>query len=270
MKKPENGIVGIYKITNPKGKVYIGQSVNITRRKNTYKNFKSPSQPKIYNSIKKYSWENHIFEIIEECTLEQLSERETYWKQYYLDKNDGDWDMVLFCNLHDNGTGPLTDETKRKIGDANRGRKYSEEACQKISVKLKGRKYSEETLKKLSQPRSEQAKKNMKYPKSQEHADNIKKGKQNNPTVYSQESRNKIKDSNLKHYENGSERNKKLSISQSKPVIQYDKNMIFIKEWGGIKEACLAINGNSNDSGIGQVCNGKRKTAYGFIWRFKN
>lgn len=269
MKKQENGIVGIYKITNPKGKVYIGQSVDIIRRKNTYKNFKSPSQPRIYNSIKKYGWENHIFEIIEECTLEQLSERETYWKQYYIDENDGDWSMVLFCNLYDNGTGPLSEETKRKIGNANKGRKYSEETCKKISIKLKGRKYSEETIKKLSQPRSEQAKKNMKYPKSKEHSDNIKKGRAKNKITYTQESRDKIKNSNKKHYEKGSERNKKLSISQSKPIIQYDKNMIFLKEWNSITEACLELNGHPKDSGIGQVCNGKRKTAYGYIWKFK-
>ena len=149
MEKPENGIAGIYKIINPNGKVYIGQSINILRRKNTYKNFKQKSQPKIYNSLKKYGWENHIFEIIEECFIENLNEREIYWKQFYLDNNNGDWSMVLFCNLYDNGNGPLSEETKIKIGNANRGRKYSKEICEKISEKLKGRKYSEETLKKI-------------------------------------------------------------------------------------------------------------------------
>jgi len=136
MKKQDNAIIGIYKITNPKGKIYIGQSVNIEYRKNQYKNLKTYQQPKIYNSIKKYGWENHIHDIIEECSIEYLDKKETYWKQYYLDKFNRDWDMVLFCNLHDNGGGPLSEETKQKISKANMGRKYTKESCKKISQKL--------------------------------------------------------------------------------------------------------------------------------------
>ena len=35
-------------------------------------------QPKLHNSFEIYSFEDHIFEIIEECSLEQLNERETF------------------------------------------------------------------------------------------------------------------------------------------------------------------------------------------------
>jgi group I intron endonuclease len=115
-------MIGIYKIINPNGKVYIGQSVRLQYRKNQYKNLNVPQQPKIYNSIKKYSWENHIFEVIEECSIEQLNERETYWKQYYLDQVKGDWNLLLFCGMYDNGSGPLSEETKQKISDALKGR----------------------------------------------------------------------------------------------------------------------------------------------------
>lgn len=44
-------MVGIYKITNPKGRIYIGQSVNIEQRKQNYKNFKTNKNnigPKIF------------------------------------------------------------------------------------------------------------------------------------------------------------------------------------------------------------------------------
>jgi group I intron endonuclease len=54
-------MVGIYKITNPKGKVYIGQSTNIEERMKHYINKNGKRQPKIFYSIKKYGWENHIF-----------------------------------------------------------------------------------------------------------------------------------------------------------------------------------------------------------------
>ena len=68
MKKQGNVIIGIYKVINPKGKVYIGQSVNVERRFSRYRNIhERDKQPKIYNSIKKYGWENHIHDVIEEC-----------------------------------------------------------------------------------------------------------------------------------------------------------------------------------------------------------
>lgn len=38
MKNLNKSIIGIYKITNPKGKSYIGQSINIYRRFKEYKN----------------------------------------------------------------------------------------------------------------------------------------------------------------------------------------------------------------------------------------
>jgi len=62
-------MIGIYKITNPKGKIYIGQSINIKRRFNEYKRLNCSQQPKIYNSLLKYGSDNHKFEIIEEFSL---------------------------------------------------------------------------------------------------------------------------------------------------------------------------------------------------------
>jgi group I intron endonuclease len=72
-------MIGIYKITNPKGKIYIGKSKNIEDRFKSYKKLQHcEQQTKLYNSLKKYSPENHKFEIIEECSIEQLNEREIH------------------------------------------------------------------------------------------------------------------------------------------------------------------------------------------------
>ena len=60
-------ICGIYKIISPSGKIYIGESENIPNRIYYYKIVSCKKQRRLYNSIKKYGWENHIFEIIEEC-----------------------------------------------------------------------------------------------------------------------------------------------------------------------------------------------------------
>jgi group I intron endonuclease len=110
MKKQDNVIIGIYKITNPKDKVYIGQSTNVKRRKSQYYCFNSSSIGyKIKNSLKKYGPENHIFEIIEECTLEQLNEREIYWIKYYNSVKRG-------LNISEGGGGGnMTEYVKSKI-----------------------------------------------------------------------------------------------------------------------------------------------------------
>jgi hypothetical protein len=47
-------MIGIYKITSPSKKVYIGQSVNIEKRKYFYEIGNCKKQIKLYNSIKKY------------------------------------------------------------------------------------------------------------------------------------------------------------------------------------------------------------------------
>ena len=62
-------------------------------------------------------------------------------------------------------------------------------------------------------------------------------------------------------------RNNKAKISKSKPVLQYDKNGNFIKEWFGIKNAGENLKIASSD--IGECCRGKRKTAGGYAWKFK-
>ena len=80
---------GIYKITNPEGKVYIGQSKNIDQRFETYKKLECKSQLLLFNSLAKYGWYNHIFEIVEECNIEILNEKEQYYIKQYNCANEG-------------------------------------------------------------------------------------------------------------------------------------------------------------------------------------
>ena len=129
-------MIGIYKITNPNGKIYIGQTVNIEKRFKEYKNIHATLKPqiKIYNSLKKYGPENHKFEIIEECFLDQLNEREIYWGMYFktLESEFG-------LNLRlGKGRGLVSQETKNKIGDKNKKPK-PKEFGKKISLLKKGK-----------------------------------------------------------------------------------------------------------------------------------
>jgi len=53
-----------------------------------------------------------------------------------------------------------------------------------------------------------------------------------------------------------------------KPILQYDLNGVFIKEWDSIKEAKNYFNYTS-EMGIISACKGRQKTAGGFIWKYK-
>lgn len=73
---------GIYKITNNiNNKCYIGQSINIHRRWNAHKRQKTNSH--LCRAFKKYGIENFSFTIIEECSVDELDEKEKYWIRYY-------------------------------------------------------------------------------------------------------------------------------------------------------------------------------------------
>jgi len=121
-------MTGIYKITSPSGKIYIGQSIDVEKRFKQYKRLDCKKQPKLYNSLKKHNPETHIFEIIEECVLEKLNEREIYWKQYYNSINEG-----LNCELFDIGQGPRSSQVREKISKSMTGKSKTEEHCKNLS-----------------------------------------------------------------------------------------------------------------------------------------
>lgn len=75
-------MIGIYKITNTKNdKVYIGQSVDIDKRVKTHKRniSKIDIDTKFYRALRKYKWDNFSVEVLEECEVTDLDEREKYW-----------------------------------------------------------------------------------------------------------------------------------------------------------------------------------------------
>lgn len=55
---------------------------------------------------------------------------------------------------------------------------------------------------------------------------------------------------------------------RSKPIIQYDKDGNFIREWDCANDVERVL-GISNKH-IGSVCLGKRKSCGGYIWKYKN
>lgn len=76
---------GIYKITNKiNNHCYIGQSINIKKRWWSHKNYREFQKDyPLYRAFKKYGIENFVFEVIEECRVSELDEKEKYWINYY-------------------------------------------------------------------------------------------------------------------------------------------------------------------------------------------
>jgi group I intron endonuclease len=243
----------IYKITNPKGKIYIGQTTDLVRRKSNYKRLNCKSQTYLYNSIKKYGWENHVLEIIEECSIENLGKQEKYWKLYYNSIQEG-----LNIRFDEERGGNLSKETCKKISKAKKGVKYSKESSLKKSQSLKGNQNalgsirSNETKQIISQSNSKS--------KPQGFGEKISQNKERN---------GKISKAHIgKSHPRTQEWSDKIGKSNKKPILQYDLNNNFIKEWDSIKDASIFIGCNS--SPIISCCKGKQKTCYGFKWKYKD
>lgn len=139
-------MIGIYKITSPSNKIYIGQSINIKNRFKQYKKVNCKTQIRLYNSFLKYGIEKHTFEIIEECSIELLNERERYWQDYYNVLNNG-----LNCILTKTNEKKhiVSKETKEKLRTLKLGKKTSEETKNKIrNIRLGSKMSKESSLKK--------------------------------------------------------------------------------------------------------------------------
>lgn len=93
-------MIGIYKITNQvNGKVYIGQSVNIKHRWAEHRRRYENGKEILYQAMRKYGIENFIFEILEECKVEDLDVKEQYYIQKYNSYNNG-YNMTIGGQLN--------------------------------------------------------------------------------------------------------------------------------------------------------------------------
>lgn len=122
----------IYRIINKiNGKIYIGQTINKKERVKDYKFFRSQlkRQPKIYNAINKYGWDNFLIEIIEECERDLLNIKERYWQEYYCSVENG-----YNCYYTSTNEKPLvvSEESREKLRQHRTGKKHTIETKLKI------------------------------------------------------------------------------------------------------------------------------------------
>lgn len=62
-------------------------------------------------------------------------------------------------------------------------------------------------------------------------------------------------------------RNKKVGHKLSKPIIQLTPNNEIVKKWDGLTVIKQEL--GFNEGNISMCANGKRKTAYGYIWKYE-
>ena len=121
-------LCGIYRLTHTEtGRYYIGQSTDILRRWKQHE--KATSNTKIAAAIRAYGWSAFTAEIIELCDRSKLAELESKY-------------ITQHASLAPNGfnltTGEevkkFSEETKRKISEANRRRVVSEATKEKLRL----------------------------------------------------------------------------------------------------------------------------------------
>lgn len=88
----------IYKITNQiNKKIYVGQTIGILSKRWREHCFQAKEGSKtyyLYQAMRKYGIENFDIEEIEECSNDELNERECYWIKYYNSFGEGGYNLT--------------------------------------------------------------------------------------------------------------------------------------------------------------------------------
>ena len=199
----------IYKIISPTNRIYVGKTKNLTDRKSAYKNLHCKGQKLLYNSFKKYGFENHKMEIIIEG---EYSDDELYgFEIYYIGFYNS------YHKLNDLGLNLTLG------GEGWRGGKHSDATKEKISKSKKGKPLTEAQIK--------------------QHQSMVGK--------------KLVKDKDWI---------KRNSESIKKPILQYNLEGVFIREWNSAKDVEDELGFCRKN--ISANLRGKSQIAYGFIWRY--
>lgn len=136
-------MIGIYSITSPSLRVYIGQSWQIEKR---WREYGKPStvkrQPYICASINKYGLQSHTFRVVHELPSSTTQATLDFWERLYMSAYSAQG--IPLMNIRGGGSrGRLAQETKDKIGAKHRGRKTAEDVKLRMSLARRGVKKSE-------------------------------------------------------------------------------------------------------------------------------
>lgn len=218
------------------GKVYVG----ITHHNNPNKRWGYSGQKynhstKFLHAIQKYGWDNFDHIVLCNTTKERAIVMEKVLIAHY--KRIG-----MSYNLADGGEGTdrITEENRKAVSERMRtnhpmkGKHHTSKARTLISEANRKRVYTEEQKRQIAE------------------AGNI-----------GRETMRK------RGYWLPKESIKRIAESLSMPVLQLDLEGNVIREFSSTIEADLFVNNGKRHNHIADVCNGKRKTANGYRWMYK-
>ena len=247
-------MIGIYKITSKtSGKVYVGQSINIKKRfyEHLYQAFHREElgyTSILHQAMRKYGAEDFYLEVLEECSAEELDNREKYWIE------------ELNC-MSPNGYNILS---------GGQGKRAAPLFCKSCGKEIT--KHSESglcfscwqvTQRKVIRPQKEEL-----FNMLKENNGNFTK-----VASYFGVTDNSIR-SWCKQYELSPKSSDYKEIKEKKPtkrgVYQLDKETSkIINEYDSIIEAARAL-GKTKGGHITEVCQGKLQSAFGYKWKYKD
>ena len=260
----------VYKHTNKtNGKCYIG----ITGRDNPKRRWGGGSgysqNTYFYSAINKYGWEGFDHSII----AEGLSLEEAYEMERELIKEYDSTNRLHGYNLDlgGNGAGSRSEATRKKNSES-RLRLYREtDLRKKISEGGKRRFAKSEEHEKLSKAAFLRNQNPQKFK-------NICDG--NRRRWKNDDEHVKVSDGLKSYYANNPDRKQEISEERRRffaehpekkkvrAVVQLSKTGEDIKVWSSLAEAARQI--GTSPQNISAVCNGRRRTAGGYIWRYSN
>ena len=264
----------IYRITNKVShKVYVGKTLfpdpesRWKLHKYMFKKEKGGC-PALRDAVRKYGIDTFVFEVLIICFDEDCDR----WEKEYIKK----YNCLVpnGYNILEGGQG----------GAGFRGKKHTPESMKKILAALRARATNPEYVERArangirqmaNVDRKEHGKKvrcSEKYQKA--ITDGRIGGRAHKEGTLSLETKEKIRSSALKYYEEKREGNKcniekhreAMAKSKGKKVDQYDKDGYFIKTHDSISEAAREV--NVTKAAIQFMLRGKNKTAGGFVWKY--
>lgn len=274
----KNKCYTVYMHTAPNGKRYIG--ITCLRPEKRWRNGEGYKTQVFYRAIQKYGFENFKHEIL----YTNLSKDEAEMKEieliaYYQSDNS---DYGYNVEHGGNCIGKISEETKRKIGEKNKGRIPSEETRKKLSEATSGvnnpfygKHHTDETKRKLSESHKGLESKLKGVPKTEEAKQKMSEAakirfynSENHPMLgmnHTAESKQKMSASH-KGLKQSEEHRKHNGESHKKPIVQFSKSLEFIKVWDSATDAANELGGNATC--IAACCRKRASSAYGFIWRY--
>lgn len=167
----EEPVCGIYRISHrDSDKSYIGQSRDIFKRWKEHSNFSKKKLSYISSALKLHSLQSFVWEVIEECSPEELNSREIYWISYFNSLSPSGYNLTsgggqritvseeFRARISEAVKASMTEEVRAKISEAKKGIKrgpHSEETKSKLSNLCSGWSHSDEAKKIISQSSKE-------------------------------------------------------------------------------------------------------------------